>query len=77
MEVQLGSLKMKRRWMVSGREVARMVREFEEVSVLRKNDPLQFRHHEDTPAFQKRFKEHYQKFVAEFEKARKSFYVQR
>ena len=54
--------------MVCGPEVVRMVREFEDASVLSKEDPIQFRHQRVTPAFQKRFKEHYKKFMDVFEK---------
>ena len=41
-----------RRWMVCGPEISRMVNEFEHVTVL-SNEDTQFRHHEDTPGFQK------------------------
>ena len=45
-----------------------MVREYEGASVLRNVDSKDFRHHEETPGFQKRFKDHYRSLVEEFEK---------
>ena len=36
-----------RKWMVCGPEIARMVKEFEHVTIL-KDEDTQFRHHEDT-----------------------------
>ena len=57
-----------RRWTVCGPEIARMVREYEDASVLRNVDSNDFRHHEETPGFQKRFKDHYRSLVEEFEK---------
>jgi len=57
-----------RRWTICGPEIARMVREFEDASVLRNVDSKDFRHHEETPGFQKRFKDHYQSLIEEFEK---------
>ena len=56
-----------RKWMVCSPEISRMVNEFEHVTVL-SNEDTQFRHHEDTPGFQKQFNSHYKSLVKEFEK---------
>ena len=53
-------------WMVCGPEVARAVAEFEMSSILRKEEPTDFRHHEKTPAFQKRFFNHVTSTTEEF-----------
>ena len=53
--------------MVCGPEIARMVKEFEHVTIL-KDEDTQFRHHEDTPGFQRRFNNHYTSLMKEFEK---------
>ena len=62
-----------RRWMVCGPEVARGVDEFELSSVLRKEETTEFRHHEQTPAFQKRFFNHVKSTTEEFNKVGNPF----
>ena len=54
--------------MLCGPETARMIKEFENASVLKEEINSQYRHHEDTPAFQKRFNNHYRNLIKEFEK---------
>ena len=56
------------RWMVCGPEVARAVAGFESSSVLQKEETTAFRHHEQTPAFQKRFSKHVNSMTEEFQK---------
>ena len=56
------------RWMVCGPEVARAVAEFESSSVLQKEETTAFRHHEQTPAFQKRFSKHFNSITEEYQK---------
>ena len=53
-----------RRWAV----VAKIVREYEDFSVLKNIDSKEFRHNEETPQFQKSFKEHYNSLLNDFEK---------
>ena len=60
-------------WMLCSPEVARFVKEFEKVSMLRKRDPINFRHHEETPAFQKRFQTNYRNSISEFKKSSNPF----
>jgi len=62
-----------RKWMVCGPGVARIVREFEENSALRGTQKSDFRHHEQTAFFQKRFKDHVDKLCSEFNKMRNPF----
>ena len=57
-----------RRWMVCGPEVARAVDEFELSSVLRREETTEYRHHEQTPGFQKRFFNHVNTTTEEFNK---------
>ena len=54
-----------RKWIVCGPEVARIVMEFEENSVLKQTRKTEYRHHEETVAFQKRFKTHGDCLVSE------------
>ena len=54
-----------RNWMVCGPEDARIVMEFEENSVLKQTRKTEYRHHEETVAFQKRFKTHVDCLVSE------------
>jgi len=62
-----------RRWMVSGPEVAHLVKTFEEDSVLKSQKDSEYRHHEQTPAFQARFKKHVANLIEEFKKLRNPF----
>ena len=62
-----------RKWMVCGPEVASIVKEFEENSALRRTERSDFRHHEQTAFFQKRFKDHVDKLCTEFKKMRNPF----
>ena len=57
-----------REWMVFGPEVARIVLEFEENSVLKQTRKTEYRHHEETVAFQKCFKIHVDCLVIEIKK---------
>ena len=59
---------MLRRWSICGPEISRMVQEFEHSTVLHKVDSSVFRHHEENPAFQKRFQEDCKSLEIEFEK---------
>ena len=54
--------------MVCGPEVARAVSEFEAACVLKKQEKTEFRHHEDTPSFQKRFLRNVDNLKCEFQK---------
>ena len=54
--------------MVSGPEIARAVKEFEESSVLSQKKSDIFRHHEQTPSFQIKSIQHVTKLTREFEK---------
>ena len=56
------------RWMVCGPEVARVVSDFEESSVLRQEDPNIFRHHDQTKGLQRKFCDHVNSLTNEFEK---------
>ena len=55
------------KWSVCGPEIGRMVREFEDMSVLSKNYAKTYRHHEETTGFQNRFIHHCKSLVGEFE----------
>ena len=55
-------------WMVCRPEVARAVAEFELLSILRKEERTDYRYHEPTPAFQKRFLNHVNSTTEEFSK---------
>ena len=55
-------------WMLCGPESARISKEFENVSVLKEDINSQYRYYEDTPAFQRKFKNHYRYLIEEFEK---------
>ena len=59
--------------MVSGPEVAHLVKTFEEDSVLKSQKDSEYRHHEQTPAFQARFKKHVANLIEEFKKLRNPF----
>ena len=54
--------------MVCGPEVAGAVAEFELLSILRKEETTDHRHHEQTPAFQKQFLNHANSTLEEFSK---------
>ena len=59
--------------MVSEPEVAYLVKTFEEDSVLKSQKDLEYRHYEQTPAFQARFKKHVANLIEEFKKLRNQF----
>ena len=55
-------------WMVCGPEVAHVVVEFELLSILRKEETTDYRHHEQTPAFQKWFLNYVNSITDKFSK---------
>ena len=61
------------RWMLCGPEVVRAVAEFCLSCILRKEETSDFRHHEQTPAFQKRFLNHVNSTAEEFSYVGNSF----
>ena len=56
-----------RRWQVCSPEVARVVQEFQCVTLLKGNEHTEFHHHEKSDSFQKKFDSIVKKLVAEFE----------
>ena len=64
-----------RNWMVCGPEVARIVMEFEENSVLKQTRKTEYKHHEETVAFQNRFKTHVDCLVSEIKKFGNPFII--
>ena len=54
--------------MLCGPETARMIKEFENVSVLEEEINSQYRHHKDASAFQRKFNNHCRNLIKEFEK---------
>ena len=56
------------RWMVCGPEAAQAVAEFKLSSLLRKEETTDYRHHEETPAFQKQFLDLVNSTAEEFSK---------
>ena len=64
-----------RKWMVCGPEVARIVMEFEKNSVLKQTRKIEYRHHEETVAYQKRFKTHANCHVTEIKKIGDPFII--
>ena len=64
-----------RNWMVCGPEVARIVMEFEENSVLKQTRKTEYKHHEEIVAFQKRFKTHVDCLVSEIKKFGNPFII--
>ena len=61
--------------MVCGPEVARIVKELEENSVSKQTRKTEYRNHEETVAFQKRFKTHMDSLVSETKKFGNSFII--
>ena len=57
-----------RRWMVCRPEVTRCFGEYEAASVLTKIKSTEFRHHEETPSFQRKFCDHVSSIKTEIEK---------
>ena len=61
--------------MVCGPEAARILLEFEENSVLKWTRKTEYRHHDETVAFQKRFKTHVDRLVTEINKFGNPFII--
>ena len=55
-----------RRWQICSPEVARVVSEFEDITVLKGNEHSEFHHHEDSKAFQEKFAKHVVLLTTEF-----------
>ena len=55
-----------RRWQICSPEVARIVSEFENITVLKGNEHSEFHHHEDSKAFQEKFAKHVALLTTEF-----------
>ena len=64
-----------RKWMVCGPEVATIVMEFEENSVLKQTRKTKYMNREETVAFQKRFKTHVDCLVSETKKFGNPFII--
>ena len=64
-----------RKWMVCGPEVARTVMEFEENFVLKQTRKTEYRHYEETVAFQKHFKTFVDCLVTEIKKIGNVFII--
>ena len=56
-----------RRWQICSPEVARLVTEFENGTVLKENEHSEFHHHEDSPSFQENFKKYMSGLAMELE----------
>ena len=55
-----------RRWQICSPEVARVVSEFEDITLLKGNEHSEFHHHEDSKAFQEKFAKHVALLTTEF-----------
>ena len=62
-----------RRWQICSPEVARLVTEFENGTVLKENQHSEFHHHEVSPSFQEKFKKHVSGLAMELEQLGKPF----
>ena len=62
-----------RRWQICSPEVARLVTEFENGTVLKENEHSEFHQHEDSPSFQEKFKKHVSCLAMELEQLGKPF----
>src|SRR6218665_1676936 len=52
------------KWMVAGPDIARIITEFEDVASIGSQSTLQESHHEDTRAFEKRFRTHARQMIS-------------
>ena len=64
-----------RRWQICSPEVARVVSEFEELTVLKGNEHSKYNHHEDSPTFQEKFRKNVDKLSNEIEQLGNPFIV--
>ena len=64
-----------RRWQICSPEVARLVTEFENGTVLKENEHSEFHHHEDSPSFQENFKKYMSGLAMELEQFGNPFIV--
>ena len=55
-----------RRWQIYSPEVARVVSEFEDITILKGNEHSEFHHHEDSKAFQEKLAKHVALLTTEF-----------
>ena len=55
-----------RRWQICSPEVARVVSEFEDITMLKGNEHFEFHHHENFKAFQEKFDKHVALLTIEF-----------
>ena len=55
-----------RRWQIYSPEVARVVSEFEDITILKGNEHSEFHHHEDSKAFQEKVAKHVALLTTEF-----------